>query len=418
MKDKCKHKIGILSLGCPRNLVDSELILSRLNLKGYQLVDIKDAQVAIINTCCFIKEAKEESIEAILNFIDLKNKGLIKKLIVYGCLAERYGDKLSSSLKEVDAFVGRVSLNHTPRRFYLTPRHYAYLKICEGCANACSFCIIPKIKGRFFSRSIDSLIKDAMALEKRGVKEINIIGQDTTLYGKDLSPQINLAALIKGLLKKTKDIRWIRLLYLYPSRISDDLLDLIKNESRICKYIDLPIQHINDRILKLMHRNTTKKEILNLIYKIRAKIPEVSIRTTLMVGFPTETDKEFDELVNFVDELRFERLGAFVYSREEGTPAYDLGSQVPERIKRKRLGIIMSLQQAISKKINENFMNRTMDVLIDECQDGDYLARSQHDAPEVDGLVFVKTDTPLKIGEFKKVKIIDTLEYDLVGESF
>jgi ribosomal protein S12 methylthiotransferase len=416
MKDKNKLKVGVLSLGCPRNLVDSELILSRLNLKNYKLVQLKDAQVAIVNTCCFIKEAKEESIEAILDLVDLKNKGIIKKIIVYGCLPQRYGEELASSLKEVDAFVGRISLNHTARKLHLTPRHYSYLKICEGCLNSCSFCIIPHIKGRFSSRSINSLVQEAVCLEERGVKEINIIGQDVTLYGKDLARRIDLVTFLKALLKNTKDIRWVRLLYLYPSRITDELLDLIKNEPRICKYIDLPIQHINDRILRLMRRDTTKNDILRLIRKIRTKIPEAAIRTTLMVGFPTETEEEFDELLNFVQETRLERLGVFTYSKEEGTPAYDLSGQITEGIKRRRLGVLMSKQQTVSKEINEGFLNEVMDVLVDDCQDGNYLARSQHDAPEVDGLVFLKSNTPLKVGQFKKVRITDTLEYDLVGE--
>lgn len=415
MKDKTK--VGILSLGCPRNLVDSELISSRLRAKGYKISDIKDADIAILNTCSFIRQAKEESIEAIWDLIELKNKGVINKIIVYGCLVERYPKELLKSLKEVDAFIGRISLNHTPRKCYLTPRHYSYLKICEGCANSCSFCVIPKIKGRLSSRSIASLVREAMILEQRGVRELNIIGQDITLYGKDLSPKTNLSLLLKEILKKTKDIRWIRLLYLHPSRITEDLLDLIRSEPRISKYVDLPTQHINSRILKLMRRNTTKKDILNTIHKIRVAVPGVCLRTALMVGFPTETEDEFEELLDFVEKARFERLGAFVYSREEGTAAYDLRPQVNEKIKQRRFQALMLKQQEISREINQRYLNKVMDVLIDEYQNGHYIARSSSDAPEVDGVVFVKTDKTLRVGEFAKVKITDTLEYDLVGES-
>lgn len=412
---RCK-KIGMLSLGCPRNLVDSELLLSRLSIKNYRLVDIQDAQVAIVNTCCFIKEAKEESIEAILDLLDLKKEGHIEKIVVYGCLVERYAGQLLSSFKEVDAFVGRLSLNHSSRSIYLTPGHYAYMKICEGCANACSFCVIPRIKGKFSSRSLESIIQEAKTLEERGVKEINIIGQDITLYGQDLSHSVDLTRLLKELLKATKDIRWIRLLYLYPSHITDDLLELVNDEPRICKYIDLPLQHINDRILKLMHRDTTRRDILDLINKIRKKISQVAIRTALMVGFPTETEKEFAELLKFVEDMNFERLGVFTYSREEGTVAFGIKPQVREKLKQQRFQAIMLKQQELSKKINERSLGRVTDVLIDECQNGTYIGRTQYDSPQVDGIVFINTNTALQIGQFLKVKVIDTLEYDLVGE--
>ncbi len=409
-------RVGILSLGCPRNLVDSEFILSKLNIKDYSLVDIEEAQVAIVNTCGFIQEAKEESIKAILDLIDLKNKGRIKKIIVYGCLVERYARQLICSFKEIDAWVGRISLNHKPRNTYLTPEHYAYLKICEGCCNACSFCIIPKIKGKFSSRSLESIVQEVRCLEERGIKEINLIGQDISLYGRDLSESMNLTCLLKEILKNTRKISWIRLLYLYPSHITDELLELIANEPRICKYIDLPLQHINDRILKLMNRNITRREILDLILKVRKKIPEVAIRTTLIVGFPTETDKEFGELLDFIEEMAFEKLGVFIYSREEDTPAYNLSPQVPPKVKQSRFKTIMLKQQEISQRINEKFQGKTTDVLIDECQDSHFIARTQYDAPEVDGGVFINSKTPIKVGEFKRVRISDTLEYDLVGE--
>jgi ribosomal protein S12 methylthiotransferase len=412
-----RKKIGILSLGCPRNLVDSEGILSRLKLKGYPIVDLEDADIGIINTCSFIKEAKQESIEAILDLIDLKAQGRLKKIIVYGCLSQRYKEELLPHFKEVDAFIGRVSLNHTRKSYSLTPEHYAYVKICEGCVNNCSFCVIPQIKGKFSSRGIDSVIEEVRRLDEQKVKEINIVGQDITLYGKDQYRSPKLAGLLRKILGHTRGINWIRLLYLYPSRISDDLLGLIKDEPRICKYIDLPIQHINNRILKLMNRDATKEEILRLIDKIRRRIPDVAIRTSLIVGFPTETDREFKELWEFVRSVQFDRLGAFIYSREEGTPAYSFKPQVSQRAAQERLQIIMSTQQEIARGLNEKYLGRVMDVLIDEKENDSYLGRTQYDAPEVDGIVFVKSAGPLCPGDLIKVKITDTLEYDLAGEA-
>ena len=403
-------------MGCPRNLVDSETIVSRLKLKGYQIVDIEDARIGILNTCSFIKEAKEESIEAILELIDLKKQGRLKKIIIYGCLPQRYKEELLPSLKEVDAFLGRISLNHTKKRCLLTPRHYAYVKVCEGCQNNCSFCIIPKIKGRFTSRSINSVIEEVKSLEGEAVKEINIIGQDITLYGGDLYKKFKLTELLKNILSNAKNINWVRLLYLHPSRITDDLLGLIKNEERICKYIDLPLQHINNRILKLMNRDTTRAQILKLIEKIRKKIPAVALRTSLIAGFPTETDREFNELLEFIEEIKFERLGVFMYSREEGTPAYNFRPQVSQQIKEERFNTIMSRQQKIAKKINEKFIGKVIDVLIEEKEHDYYLGRSQYDAPEVDGVVFVKSPHALSPGELIKARVTDTFEYDLVGE--
>jgi ribosomal protein S12 methylthiotransferase len=418
--------IGILSLGCPRNLVDSENILGRLSLKGYSFVDIDKADIALVNTCAFIEEAKTESIAAILDLIDLKRKGKIKKIVVYGCLTQRYKDKLQKELPEVDAFVGKISLNHSLKAWRLTPKHYAYVKICEGCINNCSYCIIPKIKGKFASLDIDSILTKIKRFDKNKVSEVNIIGQDITGYGLDLYASARLPELLKNIIKKTKNIGWIRLLYLYPSRINDKLLELIKDEPRICKYIDLPLQHINDRILRLMRRNTTKKDILRLIDKIRKKIPNAVIRTSLIVGFPSETDKEFRELLDFIEEVRFERLGAFIYSREEGTMAYSLKGQIPAQMKRERFNTLMLQQQRISEGVNKKFLKAAIDVLIDEpssCaqglgekEEGSYLGRSQYDAPEVDGLVYVDSKKTLKPGDFVRVEITDTLEYDLVGK--
>jgi len=410
-------EIGVLSLGCCRNLVDTELILSRLKNKGYKILELEKARIAIVNTCAFIKEAVEESLEVIEELISLKKAGKLDKIIVYGCLVERYKEKLLLSLKGIDALVGRISLNGEIRNYLLTPNHFAYLKVCEGCVNFCSFCVIPRIKPKFQSRPLDSIIEEAKMLDKRGIKELNLIGQDITLYGRDISSQLNLVKLLKAILKNTKNIRWIRLLYLYPHNITDELLELIKKEERICKYIDLPFQHINNRILKLMNRDMDSEYIFNLIKTIREKIPSVFLRTTLMVGFPTETEEEFEELIKFVKEVRFERLGAFIYSKESPTPAEKLKPQIPFRVKQKRFKILMQVQQEISSQINQKFLGKTVDVLIDEKQNDHYLGRTIYDAPEVDGTVWVKSKVDLKTGSFVKVKIFDTLEYDLVGEA-
>jgi ribosomal protein S12 methylthiotransferase len=411
-----KSKIGILSLGCPRNLVDSESILGRLSFKGYSVADMDKADIAIVNTCAFIEDAQAESVDAILDLIALKKEGRLKKIIVYGCLTQRYKDYLRRKLPEVDAFVGSIALNHELRRFALVPRHFAYLKICEGCVNNCSYCIIPKIKEGFVSLDSESILKKVREFDKDRVSEVNVIGQDITGFGRDLYGSFKLTELIKKILANSKQIHWLRLLYLYPARVSDDLLQLISAEERICKYIDLPLQHISERILKLMNRDAAKKDILKLIAKIRRIIPGVALRTSLIVGFPSETDKEFKELLAFVQEAKFERLGAFIYSREEGTRACDFAKQVPEGIKIERFNAVMSAQQKISEEQNRQFLGKEVEVLIDEGQGDDYLGRTQHDAPEVDGLVYVKTKKELKPGDFVKVEIIDTLEYDLVGE--
>jgi len=411
-----KLKVGILSLGCPRNLVDSENLLGRLNLKGYSIVEIKDADIALINTCAFIEEAKKESIEAILDLIDLKKEGKLKKVIVCGCLPQRYKEILKKELPEVDAFIGKISLNKPSPRFSITPKHFAYLKICEGCVNNCSFCVIPKIKGKFVSRKAGSILEEVDSFNRQRIAELNIIGQDISGYGIDLKNKENLGSLLRKIIDRAGNIRWIRLLYLNPSRVMDELLNVIKNEPKICKYIDLPIQHINSRILKSMNRKMTKQQVVDIIAKIRRIRPDVAIRTSIIVGFPGETEKEFNELLDFIKETKFERLGAFTYSREEGTPAHDLKGQVPQKIKSQRLDLIMATQREISKSVNDKFLGKTLEVLIDEEDNGNYLGRSQYDAPEVDGLVYVKSRRKLRVGEFARVKINDTLEYDLVGE--
>ncbi len=411
-----KPKIGILSLGCPRNLVDSESISGRLSEKGYEIVDIDKAQVAIVNTCAFIDEAKKESIEAILELVDLKKKGKLRKVIVYGCLSQRYKGLLSKELPEVDAFVGRIALDYGISRFSITPKHYAYLKICEGCVNHCSFCVIPEIKGRFQSLSPLKIIDKAVQFSGQGISELNIVGQDITGYGIDLKDKNGLAGLIEEIVEKAKHINWFRLLYLNPARIDDRLLKLIAAEKRICKYVDLPIQHINNRILKFMNRRITRDSVIRTIERIRGIVPGVALRTSVIVGFPGETEKEFSELLKFVKDVKFERLGAFKYSREEGTKAYNFKGQVPEEIKRERFNQIMLAQQEVSREVNSRFIGKTLKVLVDEGKAGDYIGRTEFDAPEVDGLVYIKSKRKLSPGDFVNLKVTDTLEYDLVGE--
>lgn len=409
-------KVGLLNLGCPRNLVDSEAILGRLKNQGCQVVDLDKADIGIVNTCAFVNDAKKESIDAVLDLIDLKKRGKLKKIIVTGCLVQRYKRELSKQLPEVDAFVGGPGLNNSKTRFAITPGHYGYLKICESCVNNCSFCVIPKIKGKFFSFPAGRILERVGQFNKEKISELNIIGQDISGYGLDLYGKRSLAGLLRKIVKKSGNIGWIRLLYLYPGPMVKELIELIRVEPKICRYFDLPIQHINDRILKLMNRRTSKKDILELIRLIRNRLPEAAIRTSLIAGFPSETDKEFKELLNFIEEAKFERLGVFLYSQEEGTRAFDLKGQVPEKIKISRFNALMSSQQAVSKAVNEKFLGKEMELLIDEKDKDFYLARSQYDAPEVDGLVYLKSKKRLKPGDFVKAKITDTLEYDLVGE--
>jgi len=412
-----KQKLGILSLGCPRNLVDAESITGRLNFKGYKIIeDVTKSDVALVNTCAFIQDAKLESIDAILDLIELKKQGKVKKIIVYGCLAQRYKDELRRQLPEVDAFVGTLGLNHETKRFALTPEHYAYLKICEGCVNNCSYCVIPKIKGKLTSLDELSIINKVKRFNSEKISELNIIGQDITGFGMDRNKQSQLTALLKKIMDNTPDIGWVRLLYLNPERVSDELLAMIKSERRICKYIDLPIQHINNRVLSRMCRNITEKEIVSLIQKIRKIIPGVCLRTSLIVGFPSETDEEFKQLFNFVKDIKFERLGAFIYSREEGTPAYNFKGQVPKELKEERFNMIMSSQAGIAADVNSKLLGKSILVLVEDKLDGAYIGRTQYDAPEVDGVVYINSKKALKKGEFVKVKITDTLEYDLVGE--
>ena len=442
-------RIGIKSLGCPKNFVDTEVICGILREKGYRISGkIDNSDMVIVNTCSFIRDAVEESIEEILNLVKLKKEGKIKHIIVTGCLPQRYkDDNLSQELPEVDAFLGTGDLleidkvtknilqgeqiykvspkpnflyNHNTPRTILTPQHYAYIKISEGCQNNCSYCLIPKLRGNHRSRKMEDIIEEVKRLsENQNLVEIILIGQDTTLYGIDLYGEYKLAELLKKLsLLKLKNLKWIRLLYTHPVHYNDELIEVVASYPKICSYLDLPLQHISDKILGRMNRPIEKSKVISLINKLRDRIPNLTLRTTFIVGFPGETDKDFEELLSFVKEFRFERLGAFIFSREEGTPAYDFPRQIPMRIKKERLKELMLTQQSISKEINSSYIGKEVKVLVDEIQSGEpkiAIGRTKGDAPEIDGKVVIRGDK-IQVGKFIKVKVTEASEYDLVGE--
>ncbi len=414
------QKVGVINLGCARNLVDAQMLLGRLKKNGHRIVEATQAQTVIVNTCAFIEEARQESIDTILNLIDLKKKGKIKKVIVAGCLAQRYGKDLVKEFKDVDAFMGTPTMSRQDMReqVQLTPRHFAYVKICESCFNACSFCAIPKIKGKFVSRNIESVLKEVASLDAKGVQEINIIGQDITAYGMDIYRQKTLAKLLKEISRVCRNIQWIRLLYAFPAHMTDELIATMAQEDKVCKYIDMPLQHISDHILKAQNRNITTAQTYELVRKLRTAIPDVFLRTTYIVGLPGEDQAAFEQLRRFNQEMRFERVGVFLYSKEEGTAAALMPHQVPQAVKKERLGLLMSDQQAISKKIQQTFVGRRLKVLIEEQEpnsEDTFIGRSQYDAPDVDGLVYVRSSMMLTPGQFVNVNITDAYEYDLAG---
>ena len=414
------QKVGVVNLGCARNLVDAQMLLGRLKKNGHRIVEAGQAETVIVNTCSFIEEARAESVDAILDLIELKKQGRVKKIIVAGCLAQRYGKELVGEFKEVDAFVGTPTLSREtlPEHLQLTPRHFAYVKICESCFNACSFCAIPKIKGRFISRTIESVVKEVENLDAKGVKEINIIGQDITAYGMDIYRRKSLARLLKELVKACRNIQWIRLLYAFPAHISDELIETMAHEPRICKYIDMPLQHISDHILKEQNRNITAAQTRELICKIRLAMPKGFVRTTYIVGLPGETGRDFEELRAFNRDSRFERVGVFVYSKEQGTAAAAMGAQVPEKIKKERLDVLMRDQREISRQVQQSFIGRRLKVLIEEKEPkgaDTYIGRSEYDAPDVDGVVYARSARPIKPGDFVEVAITDAYAYDLAG---
>lgn len=436
--------IIFISLGCDKNLVDSEVMLGLLAKEGYRMVDDEaEADVAVINTCCFIHDAKEESIQTILEMAQYKENGRLKALIVTGCLAQRYQQEILTEIPEVDAVLGTTSfteiadavkealagnghvrlddLDALPmtevRRLITTGGHFAYLKIAEGCDKHCTYCIIPKIRGNFRSVPMEKLIKEATELADQGVKELILVAQETTLYGADLYGEKSLHQLLRKLCK-IEGIRWIRILYCYPEEIYDDLIQTIKEEKKICHYLDLPIQHASDSILKRMGRKTTKDQLKSVISRLRAEIPDIVIRTTQITGFPGETQEDHEELMEFIDEMEFDRLGVFTYSPEEDTPAASMPEQIPEEIKEDRQAELMELQQDIVFEQAEDMIGRELLVMIEGklADENAYVGRTYKDAPNVDGLIFIHTDEELMSGDFAKVRVTGALEYDLIGE--
>lgn len=437
--------IFFISLGCDKNLVDSENMLGILHDNGYTITDYEnDADIIIINTCCFIHDAKEESIETILEMAKHKETGRLKALIVTGCLAERYKDEILNEIPEVDALLGTsaiseiisviekvlngnkytcfTDINNQPvlksKRILSTGSYYSYLKIAEGCDKHCTYCIIPKVRGNFRSRPMEELVEEAAYLAENGVKELILVAQETTLYGRDLYGRKALPGLLDKLCE-IPGIEWIRILYCYPEEITDELIDTISRQPKICKYLDMPIQHCSDRILKLMGRKTSKKDIVNIVKKLRDKIPGIALRTTLITGFPTETDEEHEELLRFIEEERFERLGVFTYSKEEGTPASKLKPQVTAKVKRQRQKELMKLQQTIAFDISASQVGRILDVIIEgriAGKDNVYVGRTYMDGPKVDGYIFMESDSELMSGDIIKVKFTGANYYDLIGE--
>lgn len=437
-------KILFISLGCDKNLVDSEVMIGLLNQQGYQMTDEEEkAEIIVINTCCFINDAKEESIQTILEMAQYRKEGMCKALIVTGCLAQRYQQEILDEIPEVDAVLGTTTydeivatvnsvlegqkvlkcydLDRMPqtdtKRIVTTGGHFAHLKIAEGCNKHCTYCIIPKIRGNYRSVPMERLLKEAQELADQGVKELILVAQETTLYGIDLYGEKSLHKLLRELCK-IKGIRWIRILYCYPEEIYEELIQTIKEEKKICHYLDLPIQHASDRILKRMGRRTTKKDLMEIIERLREEIPDIVLRTTLITGFPGETEEDHEELMKFVDEMEFERLGGFTYSAEENTPAAEFIDQVDEDTKLDRQAELMELQQEIAFACAEDMIGKTVIAMIEGkvADENAYVARTYADAPNIDGYLFVNTGETLMTGDFVRVKITGALEYDLIGE--
>lgn len=424
-------KINIITLGCSKNLVDSEHLAGVLKANGHEVLfdsTKKKFDVSIINTCGFIGDAKEESIDVILEYIEEKKKRNIKNILVFGCLVERYKETLEEEFVEIDAFFGvnnyldiATYLNaQIEKDFFLqrqpsTPKHFAYLKISEGCDRFCSFCAIPYIRGRHISIPIEELVEEAKCLAKRGVKEIIIIAQDTCNYGKDLYGKVRLVDLLKEI-AKIEQIEWIRLQYSYPNDFNDELIEFLATEPKMCKYIDMPLQHINNRLLSSMNRKITGEEIKTLINKIREKIPQVCLRTTLIVGYPSESKEEFEELREFVEQTKFDRMGAFTYSAEENTAAFKLEDNISQEEKDERLDALTFLQEGVSLNLNQKKIGKTFKVLIDRKEGEYYVGRTEFDSPEVDNEVLISIEEKIKIGNFYQVKITDAVEFDLYGE--
>lgn len=438
------YNVGMVSLGCAKNLVDTEMMLGILTKEGYQLVSKEeDADILIVNTCGFIESAKQESINTIIKLAEYKNNGKCKALIVAGCLAERYNEELQKEIPEIDGIIGTGNFTEILRvinktlsgekylkfgnqnydfqedipRVLTTASHTAYLKIADGCDHFCTYCIIPYLRGSYRSRKIQDIVNEAEHLSNQGVKELVIIAQDITEYGKDIYGEIRLVELLKEI-SRIDDIIWIRLLYSYPENISDELIKLIKENKKICNYIDIPIQHINDNILKKMGRNINSEEIVNLIKRLRKFIPDIVIRTSLIVGFPGEEKQYYDDLLDFIKTIELDHVGVFTYSMEENTPAAKLPNQIEQGIKEKRKNKIMEAQQLISLNKNKGKVNKIYKVLVEGKMEKEnvYYGRSYGLAPDIDGLIYFKTNLPIKVGDFHCVKVKEGLEYDLIGE--
>lgn len=436
-------KIALESLGCSKNLMDAEIMTGILKEKGYEFVEeFAEANIIIVNTCGFIRDAKQESIDTIVELSQLKEFGKLKYLIVTGCLAQRYADELLEEIPEIDAIVGtgnfmniseiidrleseknvteigniEFAFDETLPRYVSTPEHMAYLKIGEGCSNHCTYCIIPKLRGKYRSRKIEDIVEEAKTLASEGVKELVVIAQDTTRYGEDLYGEAKLAELLEEL-AGIEGIKWIRIMYSYPESITEKLIDVIAAHDNICSYFDMPIQHASNRVLKRMNRRTSKEDIRNKVEMIRSKIPDAVIRTTVIVGFPGETEEDLEELIEFMKEIKFDRLGAFAYSREEDTPADRMDGHMDEEIKEERRERVMMVQQAISEEINQKREDKVFEVLIEEeAEEGVYVGRTQGDAEEIDSVVYVNSDEELEIGSFVNVYITEAMEYDLIGD--
>lgn len=426
-------KINVVTLGCSKNIVDSEYIMKQLDAGGWEVLHDSDdpsAKVVVINTCGFIADAKEESVETILNFIEAKKKGLIEHVFVMGCLSQRYKDDLEKEIPEVDGFFGvnqmpeilaSLKTNESPqffnRRLITTPNHFAYLKISEGCSWGCSFCAIPLIRGKHKSLPIQQLVDQAISLSEKGVKELILIAQDSTFYGKDLYGKRMLPELVRQI-SLIEGIEWIRIHYAYPANFPTELLIEMAQNPKVCNYIDIPFQHISDRVLQSMKRGINKHETLQLVNDIRSYVPNITIRTTLLVGHPNETEQDFDELVDFVAASRFERLGVFAYSPEEGTLSYSLKDSVSQEEKERRVSILMDIQRKISSENNRKRIGQQLKVIIDRVEGDYYVARSEFDSPEVDAevLLLKENDTDIPNGSFVNCVITESEDYDLFGK--
>lgn len=434
-----KYKIGLVSLGCDKNRIDSELILGSLATENKIVNNPSEADIIIVNTCGFIESSKQESIDTILEMADFKKENC-KLLIATGCLTQRYSEELHKLIPEIDVMLGvndyeklntyikeffnqnnnictcnySDSTINEGKRILTTAKHSAYLRIAEGCSNLCTYCIIPKIRGKYRSRSMENIIQEANDLAEQGVKEIILVAQDTTKYGIDLYDEKKLHELVRKI-SEIDNIEWIRILYCYPEEITDDLIDEIANNKKVCKYLDIPIQHISNSVLKRMNRKSTKEIVTTNILKMRSKIKNLILRTSIIVGFPGETDKDFEELKEFISSIKFDKLGVFKYSQEEGTPAAKMDNQINEEVKQHREEELMLIQQSVSKENNHKKIGEKYKVLVEGCKDGYWVGRNYGMSPEIDGAIFFKCDKILSIGDFVEVVITDALEYDLIG---